>query len=114
VHRRFAPALFWSRHSLRLGGQHGEEGKGEEDGCQEVREERRRQEEEGQEVSEVFDALGRQHDQTEVAYADNVEERPAQRRRKRQCRLKSTTEGVGETRSRFTESGCQDRHTSWP
>jgi hypothetical protein len=47
----------WSRHSLRLGGQHGEEGKGEEDG-QEDREERRRQEEEGQEVSKVVDALG--------------------------------------------------------
>jgi hypothetical protein len=53
--RRFAPALFWSRHSLRLGGQHGEEGKGEEDGCQEGRqEEGRRQEEE--EVNEVFDS----------------------------------------------------------
>jgi hypothetical protein len=53
----------WSRHSLRLGGQHGEEGKGEEDG-EEDREERRRQEEVQEEVTKVFDALGRRYGRT--------------------------------------------------
>lgn len=90
------------RHSLRLGGQHGEEGEEGEIGRQENGKEVCEKEDREAEVNDGRTRRSRRRPgQTLVAYADNVEERPAPNRYQAGRRLIPTKRASVKTRSAF-------------
>lgn len=99
MQERFAIALFEVAIHSSLGGQHGEEGKGQDEvSGEEAGGEEDRQKENGEEEvkGSLISAQRAPAWQALRRAIDGVEERPASSRRQRHRRFKSTTEGVGE------------------